>query len=206
MKLKVCGMCEVENLQELSALNLDYIGFIFYAGSPRFVSDEQMKILAKVPLRAKKTGVFVDEESAVIMAKVSEYGLQAIQLHGNESISQCSALLKEGVEVIKAFGIDAAFDFSLLESYLDVVDYFLFDTKTGSRGGSGNVFDWEILKRYPYDKPYFLSGGLSLKNLSEVKRIKDERLFALDLNSRFEVRPGVKNVKNIVEAIKIVGI
>ena len=140
-----------------------------------------------------------------ITAKIHEYKLQAIQLHGAESVDLCLALMKEKVEVIKAFGIDDSFDFSMLEPYLDVVDYFLFDTKAADHGGIGKVFDWKILKKYLYDKPYFLSGGLSLENLIEVKRTKDERLFAIDLNSRFEIRLGVKNFKSIAEAIKMLG-
>jgi phosphoribosylanthranilate isomerase len=106
--------------------------------------------------------------------------------------------------VIKAFGVNESIDFLMLKPYLNAVDYFLFDTQSPSYGGTGRAFDWDILRKYPYDKPYFLSGGLGLENLKQLKELSDDRLFALDLNSKFETESGIKNVKGVAEAIKII--
>lgn len=205
MKVKVCGMREMNNLRQLSELAVDYVGFIFYAESKRFVSDGLMDQLFSIPpVRIKKVGVFVHEAFDVILDKIRRYHLEVVQLHGKESVSQCLALKEEGVMVIKAFGVNEYIDFLMLKPYLNAVDYFLFDTQSPSYGGTGRAFDWNILRKYPYDKPYFLSGGLGLENLKQLKELSDDRLFALDLNSKFETESGIKDVKGVAEAIKII--
>mgnify|MGYP006193975225 CR=1 FL=1 len=125
-----------------------------------------------------------------------------MQLHGQEDVAYCEALKSTGVEVIKAFGIDENFDFSKLESYLNAVDYFLFDTQTPAHGGSGKVFNWELLQHYTFEKPYFLSGGIDLTHTSMIKEINDHRLYAVDLNSKFELEPGLKDVEKLKEFFK----
>src|SRR5690606_27368469 len=138
-----------------------------------------------------------------IIITVKTYQFNAIQLHGNESAAFCKDIKDlTGLELIKAFGIDSEFDFNQLEPYLNVVDYFLFDTKTSVYGGSGRVFNWDVLKKYPYDKPYFLSGGINPDNFEDAYTFEDERLYAVDLNSRFESSPGIKNIILLKQALK----
>lgn len=190
------------NIDEVLSLNPQYIGFIFYPSSSRFVGEldqEYIKSLKNV----KKTAVFVNATVDAIVEVVKKYQFDAIQLHGNESAAFCQDLKERtGLEIIKAFGIDSEFDFNQLEAYLLNVDYFLFDTKTSIYGGSGNVFNWDVLKKYSYDKPYFLSGGIGPDNFSDAYTFKDERLYAVDLNSRFESAPGIKNLLLLKQALK----
>jgi phosphoribosylanthranilate isomerase len=199
MKIKVCGMRDISNIRSLVKLRPDYIGLIFYAGSKRFVNSVDIPLLMEVPEEIKLTGVFVNEGLEIVLEKINTYGLKAVQLHGDESPQYCRSLGDQAktIEIIKAFGIDDSFDFLALEPYLHVVDFFLFDTKTAGHGGSGKTFNWEILKKYPYQKPYFLSGGIGPENIDEVLEIRDERLHALDLNSRFETEPGLKDISKL---------
>lgn len=194
-------MRNLHNIQQLVQLPIDYIGFIFYSKSPRFVQD---LIPSHVTKQTKRVGVFVNETFANIIEKVDKYNLQSIQLHGNETVELCSTLKKRGLEVIKAFGINETFDWFLLEQYLEEVDYFLFDTKSTEHGGTGRSFSWQQLQEYPYSKPYFLSGGLGIDNIKEAINIADDRLYALDLNSRFELEPALKNIKLVTEALSII--
>lgn len=203
MKVKVCGMMDAENIRELSELNPDYMGFIFYPGSKRYVAEIKNHILAQIPLTVKKTGVFVNESLQNIMQKAVTYNLQAIQLHGNEEPEFCKMIQNNGIEVIKAFGIDETFDFNILDAYADATNYFLFDTKTSEHGGSGRSFNWGILNSYRLNVPYFLSGGLNPKNIAELSQINDERLYCADLNSGFETSPGMKNINELKKAINL---
>lgn len=199
LKLKVCGMKFAANIAAVAALQPDYLGFIFYEKSPRFISDVSAELIKYIPSEIKTVGVFVDEDLDVVKKKVNLYQLKAVQLHGSES-SEYAGELKSafnGLEVVKAFGVDEDFDFAVLENYNDSVDYFLFDTKTKGHGGSGKTFDWKILESYTLDKPYFLSGGIDLEHAGAIAGISDERLYALDINSRFETEPGVKDVERI---------
>ncbi|HUH18978.1 phosphoribosylanthranilate isomerase [Albibacterium sp.] len=200
--IKICGLMKPANIDEVLSLNPQYIGFIFYPSSSRFVGEldqEYIKSLKNV----KKTAVFVNATVDAIVEVVKKYQFDAIQLHGNESAAFCQDLKERtGLEIIKAFGIDPEFDFNQLEAYLLNVDYFLFDTKTSIYGGSGNVFNWDVLKKYSYDKPYFLSGGIGPDNFSDAYTFKDERLYAVDLNSRFESAPGIKNLLLLKQALK----
>ena len=196
LKLKVCGMRDAENINELAALNPDYIGFIFYSPSKRYAEILDSSVINALPASIKKTGVFVNASYQEIIEKIEQYNLNVVQLHGQESPEFCLELFKS-VEVIKSFGIDNSFDFNILNKYNDVVSFFLFDTKTEQHGGSGKTFDWTILKNYTLQKPYFLSGGLSAANLTGIKKINDARLYALDLNSRFEIQPGLKDIEKL---------
>ncbi|GGI25177.1 phosphoribosylanthranilate isomerase [Pedobacter mendelii] len=207
LKLKVCGMKFAANIAAIAGLAPDYLGFIFYEKSPRFISDVSAELIKYIPSEIKTVGVFVDEDLDIVKKKVNLYQLKAVQLHGNESPEYCNDLKSAfvGLEVIKAFGIDEDFDFTALNSYINVVDYFLFDTKTKAHGGSGKIFDWKILINYKLDKPYFLSGGIDLKHATLISNIEDSRLYALDVNSRFEVEPGVKDVEKIKEFVAKLG-
>lgn len=198
-KLKVCGMKLAANIAAVAALRPDYLGFIFYDKSPRLISDVSAELIKYIPAEIKTVGVFVDEELDVVKKKINLYQLKAVQLHGNESPGYCAALqsIFGEIEVIKAFGIDEDFDFNVLKEYMDAVDFFLFDTKTKAHGGSGKTFDWKMLDDYKLDKPYFLSGGIDLQHAAAIKQIEDSKLYALDINSRFEVEPGVKDVEKV---------
>ena len=192
------------NIAAVAELKPDYLGFIFYEKSPRLISDVSAELIKYIPAEIKTVGVFVNEELEKVNDKVNTLKLKAVQLHGSESPEYCAALKSSfpALEVIKAFGIDEDFDFSDLEPYLAVVDYFLFDTKTKTHGGSGETFNWSVLERYTYSKAYFLSGGIDLEHGPAIKKINDERLYALDINSRFEIKPGLKDAEKIKEFIK----
>jgi phosphoribosylanthranilate isomerase len=202
MIIKVCGMRQPGNIRELQELKPDYIGFIFYPQSKRFVGTPEPEIFKSISPEIKKTGVFVNETLDEIADKVIRYNLDAVQLHGRETIGFCRSFRKfmqnmqtnKRVEIIKALGIDAEFDFGSLGEYEDVIDYFLFDTKTPDHGGSGLTFDWSLLEKYRGRKPYFLSGGLSADHIRNITDLKDVRLYGLDLNSRFETEPGLKDI------------
>jgi phosphoribosylanthranilate isomerase len=198
-KLKICGMRQATNIAEVADLHPDYLGFIFYEKSPRFISDISAELIKYVPSPIKTTGVFVNEQLEVIKAKINRFNLKAVQLHGQEDAEFVKSLKGTGVEVIKAFGLDERFDFEQLDAYNDAVDYFLFDTQTPAHGGSGKVFDWQLLKHYHLTKPYFLSGGIGLDHIETIKAINDARLYAIDVNSRFEIEPGLKDVEKLKE-------
>ena len=201
-------MRDPENLRQIGQLQPDYIGFIFYEGSKRYCEGKiTPELLAELPSIIKKVGVFVNEATEVILATVTKYKLDVVQLHGQEAPKQCQDLKAIGIEVIKAFSVDDNFVFENVLLYERCCDYFLFDTRGNNYGGNGTVFDWEILKGYVSPKPYFLSGGLNLENLKskqfEKIRIKP---FALDVNSGFETEPGLKDVEKVkllLEQLKI---
>lgn len=212
MKIKVCGMRDPQNILSLAELGPDYMGLIFYPESKRYVADPDKSILAALPATVSLTGVFVDECEEDIIKKVVDFGLSAVQLHGAESPEFCNALrarLNEvrsdkHIELIKAFGIYPGFDFSILEPYNDVVDFFLFDTKTSEHGGSGIAFDWTILDQYDGEKQFFLSGGLSPENIDDLFNLTTNKIYALDLNSRFETEPGLKNIESLRSAFQLI--
>jgi phosphoribosylanthranilate isomerase len=202
MKIKVCGLKYPDNFREVSKLKPDYIGFICYKGTPRFIGDLPAAEVAKLPHKIIKTGVFVNETMDRIEELIDTYGFDAIQLHGSEGADLCGAF-KGKVIVIKAFGISKDFNFDSLHQYVGDVDYFLFDTKTSKHGGSGETFDWSLLDQYKLDIPFFLSGGISLDNLNEVKNIGHPQFYGVDLNSKFEMEPGLKDIDKLRTALEI---
>lgn len=204
MKLKVCGMKFAENIESVAALQPDYLGFIFYPDSPRNFGSE----IPEIPAAIKKTGVFVDAPLQTIIEKAEKYNFNAIQLHGNEPAEFCSELksaLGADGEIIKVFSVKDEFDFEELLPYEGKVDYFLFDTKGKNKGGNGYAFDWEILKNYPSHTPFFLSGGISPEDFIKIEKFKQhleemgkgDLLYAVDVNSKFEVEPGLKNIQEL---------
>ncbi|MBK0369866.1 phosphoribosylanthranilate isomerase [Flavobacterium agrisoli] len=197
MKLKICGMKHPENILEVGALLPDYMGFIFWEKSARYFEGEIPELVKTI----KKTGVFVNETIENIVTKITKYNLQAVQLHGKESVEFCLALkqqLSENIEIIKVFSVDENFNFDVLKPYEKVCDYFLFDTKGKLPGGNGTTFDWHLLKKYPSQKPFFLSGGIGIEEIPTIKNLKLP-VFAIDVNSRFEIEPGLKNKQLLQE-------
>lgn len=195
IQLKVCGMKDAQNIADLKALRPDYMGFIFYEKSRRYAGHMDPEI---VPAGAvKKTGVFVNSSSGYIREQINTFGLQAVQLHGDEDPSFCAELAGLNIEVIKAFGLHAHFDFKTLQAYQGKVDFLLFDTASAERGGTGRKFDWQLLEKYPLEIPYFLSGGIDQDDRAALEEIRDERFYAIDINSRFETAPGCKDIGKI---------
>lgn len=203
MKLKVCGMKNPANILEVATLQPDYLGFIFYPNSPRNFRGK----IPHLPEPIIKTGVFVDAPLDFMLEMVKEHGFKAVQLHGSESPATCEALGNHGLEVIKVFSVGDAFSFSELNRYEGKADYFLFDTRGRAKGGNGVVFNWEILKDYPSQTPFFLSGGIGPEEAGPIKQLlkwlkeenKEQLLYGLDVNSRFEMAPGVKKAGEIKE-------
>ncbi|CAM4229641.1 phosphoribosylanthranilate isomerase [Pedobacter westerhofensis] len=212
-KLKICGMREPANINAVAQLQPDYMGFLMYPGSKRFIADLDPAVVKAVPAAIKTTGVFVDEEPGAVIKAIEIYGFKAVQLHGTESPEYCRQLKEapdagnevNNFEIIKAFGIDETFDFSILSAYENVVDYFLFDTQTAEHGGSGKSFNWRLLESYILNKPYFLSGGIGLENAPQLQQIEDNRFYAMDVNSRFELSPALKDIGKLNEFKKLLG-
>lgn len=194
--IKICGMRDPENILQVAELRPDYMGFIFYPKSKRFVGDD-FKIPDQFAKNIKRVGVFVNEATDTIRELVARHKLDFVQLHGNESVEQCEELKANKVGVIKVFSMDQQFDFAKLNPYKKVVDFFLFDTKSEGFGGSGKTFDWTLLNNYDQEVPFFLSGGLSSKNIQDIKLLKGMNLHALDINSGVEITPGVKDIEKI---------
>jgi phosphoribosylanthranilate isomerase len=199
MKLKICGMKYPDNILEVGSLLPDYMGFIFWEKSARYFDG----VIPELPKSIKKVGVFVNETIEVILAKAQKHDLQAIQLHGNESVEFCNELRENGnqvqIEIIKVFSVDDSFDFEVLKPFEAVCDYFLFDTKGKLPGGNGTTFDWKVLEKYPSSKPFFLSGGIGIEEIEAVHEISKTNLplYAIDVNSKFEIEPGLKNTEKL---------
>lgn len=195
MKLKICGMKYQDNMTEVAALQPDYLGFIFYDKSSRNFDTSIPEISNSI----KKTGVFVNEDLQVVIEKIKTFNLQAVQLHGEESPEYCNDLKGKVSEIIKVFSIKNEFNFEVLKPYEAVCDYFLFDTKGKHPGGNGYTFDWNVLNNYPSTKPFFLSGGIGFDEIEAVKKFQQSTAskycYALDVNSKFEIEPGLKDIK-----------
>lgn len=196
IKLKVCGMKYPGNVRDVARLAPDYIGFIFYERSRRFVGDEFE--MPKIPLTVKKIGVFVNAEAGNVLRKVKMHKLDLVQLHGLETADYCEKVSKS-VKIIKSFGIDEEFDFSVLKKYDEFCDYYLFDAKSKEFGGTGTQFDWKILKKYKGKKPFFISGGIGPEDVEKIKQLKSQipTLYGADVNSKFENEIALKDINKI---------
>jgi phosphoribosylanthranilate isomerase len=199
-RIKVCGMRNAENIRLLANLMPDYIGFILYPESKRYLGSDY-KLEVEIPSQIKRVGVFVNEVIEEVFRWINLLDLDLVQLHGDEPEEYCKELNKMNVPVIKAFGMDEHFDFSLLKPYEPYCEYFLFDTKTDLKGGSGKKFNRNILKKYNSEKPFFLSGGIGPEDTAIVNDLPDLPLHAIDINSRFEEAPGIKNIELIARFI-----
>lgn len=199
MEIKVCGMRELGNIQGLiSEVKPDWMGLIFYPKSPRFVTEDKVIDFNKVDV--KKVGVFVNETEIEILRKVNLFGLSAIQLHGSESAEFAERLSQnKEAEIWKVISVKEEIDWESLEGYLPFVDKFLFDTATAAHGGSGKKFDWSVLETYPFDKSFLLSGGLDEESAGEILNLNRQipQLSGVDLNSKFEDAPGLKNIEKL---------
>ena len=183
-------MRDAGNIREVEQLGIDLMGFIFWSGSKRYVS----QFPSYLPTNCKRVGVFVDEELEQVKRIAETYTLDYIQLHGNESPQYISQL---GYPVIKALSVCYCEDITSYRKYEDIVDYFLFDTKSPSIGGSGKKFDWTVLEHYDGTTPFILSGGIGPEDVERVKAFHHPKCTGFDLNSRFEVVPGVKDIKKL---------
>ena len=198
MRLKVCGMRHSENIRQLLQLKPDYMGFIFYEKSPRHVGDLlDADLLKSFPASTEKVGVFVNAPIDYLKAQVRKYGLDLVQLHGDESVDYVAELFAVGIRVMKVFSLGESFDFSVLGQYNPFVEFFLFDTKGKARGGTGKTFDWSILKDYDLEVPFFLSGGIDNENIEKLDELSGLPIHALDVNSRFELEPGLKDISKV---------
>jgi phosphoribosylanthranilate isomerase len=226
MKLKICGMKYQENITQVADLQPDYLGFIFYEKSARNFDS----IIPQLPKSIKKVGVFVNADIDDVINKIETHNLQAVQLHGEENSEFCEALKRHYekqsnevissnetdchdfekksnndnyIEIIKVFSIKNEFNFDVLKPYEDVCDYYLFDTKGKFPGGNGYTFNWNVLNNYPSTKPYFLSGGIGINEIENIKAFQKSEAskycYAIDVNSKFEIEPGLKNISILKE-------
>ena len=196
--IKVCGMRDPVNLEQLCVLGPDYVGFIFYPPSRRFVGEDPDPALFRIPGPAiKKAGVFVDEDMRLVRKMVQLYGLDAVQLHGNESADYCGQLSRSGPEVIKV--LDPHAGDAEIKQYSGSADYILFDSAGTGAGGTGRKFKWELLRDRPVQIPFFLSGGIGPEDAGLLRSLGLGGLAGIDVNSRFELAPGIKDIKLLKE-------
>ncbi len=198
LKIKVCGLTNPQNIKELAQLAPDYMGLIFYPKSPRAVNEKNADTLCRaIPENAEKVGVFVNELMTEVIRLTEMFNIKTIQLHGNESPEYCNELQLLGYTIIKAFGVSEDFDFDTLTPYENSCSFFLFDTKSKNHGGTGTKFNWQLLDQYQLNKPFFLSGGISADDAEYIKNNIDDKVYALDINSKFEIEPGLKDIELI---------
>jgi len=230
MIIKVCGMRDAENIREVSALDIDMMGFIFYPKSPRYVqmisskagiipdySEERIKQVSSVHedgkaeqvKRPMRVGVFVDDMPQNIVTRVYNYDLDYVQLHGIEPRETCENLrstldpdIKKGIKIIKAISVATADDIQKYKEYVGAVDLFLFDTKCKTMGGSGEQFDWQVLEAYDGDVPFLLSGGIGPDDAERIKAFHHPKCIGIDLNSKFEIEPALKDVEKLREFLE----
>lgn len=205
MQIKICGLREPENIREIAALQPDYMGFIFYPNSPRFAKNPDVSLLNALPASIKKAGVFVNENLENILTYIQKYDLDAVQLHGADNKRLCREIKEEAkTMVIKVFPIMASYNLKVTKEYEDTADLFLFDTKTDLYGGSGQKFNWNILHDYHGEKDFLLSGGISPDDVKAIRKIEHPKMIGVDLNSKFEIRPGLKNtalIRHFIEEL-----
>ena len=200
MIIKVCGMREAENIREVERLGIDLMGFIFWPKSSRYVS----KCPDYLPQQVKRVGVFVDEDPEEVKRQADNYSLDYIQLHGHETPEVISYLRTSAPPppgIIKAFNIATEEDLSQTLPYEGLVDLFLFDTKGQSVGGNGEKFNWDVLQAYHGETPFLLSGGIGPDDAAQVNAFRHPKCIGIDLNSRFELSPGLKDIAKLKEFI-----
>ena len=202
MIVKVCGMSDAVNIRLAEQLNIDWMGFIFYPPSPRYVERRPDYL----PQRQRRVGVFVNADEAFILSRISLFGLQLLQLHGHETPQQCRDLREiSGLPLIKAFSVKSAADVAETRHYEGAADYFLFDTPTPGVGGSGRSFDHSLLDHYTGATPFLLSGGRGPDSVSHILALRHPRMAGIDLNSRFETAPGIKSIHRLQQFLQSLG-
>ncbi len=205
MKVKVCGMKNRENIREIVACKPDFLGFVLYPPSPRYIGERfDPRLMRSIPPYISKVGVFVDEDPELIVKLVAQYNLDYVQLHGHEEPSYAASLKAKKISVIKSFPVDDRFDFSTTEPFIPHCDAFLFDAKSDLPGGSGKQFNWQLLQQYQCGKPFLLGGGIRPEDAETVAAIKHGCLLAVDINSGFETGPGLKDAFRVSEFIKTI--
>ena len=202
MIIKCCGVNNPESIRSLAALGLDLMGFIFWNGTARAALQLDPAVLDVLPVSMGRVGVFVNEDYKVILPVTGNYGLSHVQLHGQESPELCERIRCTGLKVIKAFPIACAEDLNVVANYEGSCDYYLFDTKSILPGGSGMQYDWSLLEHYKGATPFLLSGGISSQDAKRILQFRHPQLAGIDINSRFEIAPGVKDVVLIRQFIK----
>ncbi len=195
-------MRNAQNILDVAKLQPDFMGFIFYKESPRYVGDG-FEIPEAFPSSISRVGVFVNEENEKVIALSGKHKLDYLQLHGKESVEQVKELNDLGLKIIKVFSVGDDFDFATAKHYQPYCQYFLFDTKGKYYGGNAKVFDWKLLTKYDQQVPFFLSGGISIENMYSINELQGMNLFALDVNSGVEISPGVKDVNRITRLTAI---
>ncbi|MEM9824521.1 MAG: phosphoribosylanthranilate isomerase [Bacteroidota bacterium] len=204
MEIKVCGMKHPANVLAVLNLPVNYLGFIFYEKSARCVELAAHAFTGFEKIGSQginKVGVFVDAPMETVVEKVRTYSLDYVQLHGKENVFYCNELKRQGIRIIKAFSVDDTFVFTNTDAYQYDCDFFLFDTKGKNPGGNGVQFDWSILEQYEGNTPFFLSGGIGPQDAAAIKALSFPRLHAIDVNSGFEIEPGLKNIDHLSEFV-----
>lgn len=200
LKIKVCGMRDPKNIAGIAAAGPDFMGFIFYSKSSRYVGP-MFELDSIVPSSIKKAGVFVNEMPDRVIETCKKVHLDIAQLHGNESPEYCRQIQQAGLTVFKAFAIGESFEFKALEDYSESCHFFLFDTKGQTPGGTGNKFNWQLLNNYQWEVPFFLSGGLRPEDWIMIKQFQHPMLYGVDINSGFEISPALKDVSKVQQFI-----
>ena len=196
--IKICGMREPENILAAAQLKPDLLGFIFYQESPRYAGTYlDPVILSNLPIDIRKAGVFVNSDFNIIQDTVAKYSLDVVQLHGNESPELCARIKNSGIQVIKAFNISDTTDPKVFDDFIEYTDYFLFDARSPKFGGSGQKFDWKLLDMMDRGHQFFLSGGISPQDIDNIAAISNQSFHGIDLNSRFEIKPGLKDIEKL---------
>lgn len=204
MKVKVCGMRDWGNIQLIADLSPDFMGFIHHKESPRDVTNLKMRFIVQgLPDHIDPVAVFVNADINLVKSKIEDCGYTYVQLHGDESPEYCRNIMSDA-KIIKTFHIDGNFDFAVLEDYDQVCDYYLFDTSSEKPGGSGKKFDWELLKKYYGEKKFFLSGGIGPDDVAKIKALVIPTLYAIDVNSKFEMEPAIKEMGKLDGFIKAI--
>jgi phosphoribosylanthranilate isomerase len=202
MLVKVCGLNSTENIASLPLALIDWLGFIFYEKSSRMVTFNPEEQFFEVTQNHKRVGVFVNAPLTTILSNVKQYGLHVIQLHGQEPIEHCEYLKHNGLQVVKVVSVNENTNFQPFEKYESLVDYFLFDTKSILHGGTGKKFNWNILKKYTLQTPFILSGGIGPDDSEKIKQLELAKCVGIDINSRFETAPGLKDAAQIQPFLK----
>ena len=201
MKLKICGMREPLNIAEIAKLRPDYMGFVFYEHSPRYAGVTSSESVSRLPREIKRVGVFVNAETQTIIETAARYMLDYAQLHGDETPEVCRKISRV-LPVVKAIAVSSAEDLRNAVRYAGYCEMLLFDTKTNLPGGSGEKFDWSILNEYQGETPFLLSGGITPEDAERIRAISHPRFAGIDLNSRFETSPGIKDFQKLRTFIK----
>lgn len=201
MKIKVCGMKYSDNIKAIQNLKPDFMGFIFYSKSKRYLNNDITIEWQDLEKSINKVGVFVNSTINDIVGIVEKYQLEFAQLHGNESVNDVKKLSETDIKIIKAFQIHEDFNWDIVSEYTPYVTYFLFDTAAKCYGGSGKKFNWNLLNHYKEQTPFILSGGISINDLQKIKNLNIPKLYGIDINSKFETEPGIKDVQLVKKMI-----